>query len=234
MFCTKCGKEIDNKNKFCSYCGAEIMGNSSLKSDDIKKTVLHNQEKSFYIVTWIITVAIAVFSLAFPMIKKIDSWHEESQNLYVHRIVTSVSEIDNLAGLELDGGGVLLGLTVGIVMLVGVVVVFLIILCKNMIEYKVNKIIKWGHLFTTAHLFLLVGVFAWGKIYYKYIETVRDDLDEQLHQGMSWYDWEYLTEKIKHVDIEITVFFWISLVVVLVFKFFILTMYNNYVVKNKK
>lgn len=39
MFCSNCGKEIDENSKFCQYCGA----NFSSKGNDAQKNVVHNE-----------------------------------------------------------------------------------------------------------------------------------------------------------------------------------------------
>ena len=35
MFCTKCGKELYEGDRFCAFCGAEVRSRSASKNDDI-------------------------------------------------------------------------------------------------------------------------------------------------------------------------------------------------------
>ena len=35
MFCTKCGKELYEGDRFCAYCGAEVRAQRHSKNDEI-------------------------------------------------------------------------------------------------------------------------------------------------------------------------------------------------------
>ena len=73
MFCTKCGKKIDDNAKFCIYCGAQIIENKNIGTDYIIKTDENSPVKKRFNKSMIVTgvgiiAAFVVFKLCVPFI----------------------------------------------------------------------------------------------------------------------------------------------------------------------
>ena len=61
MFCKKCGKEIDDDSKFCSYCGAPVSADPvTTEADDADSSEPRIGKKGIF---WIIIICIIAFSL---------------------------------------------------------------------------------------------------------------------------------------------------------------------------
>lgn len=64
MYCSKCGKKIDDDSKFCEYCGEETQTNDFPKQDkESNKDELDKPKKSCWIQFLGIIVAIIAFAL---------------------------------------------------------------------------------------------------------------------------------------------------------------------------
>ncbi|MBQ9265600.1 MAG: zinc-ribbon domain-containing protein [Bacilli bacterium] len=70
MFCSNCGKEISNKDKYCPYCGCEISQNEkdgSESSDLQQKEVMQTPEQEKR-VDKTVGVLSLVFAFVFPLV----------------------------------------------------------------------------------------------------------------------------------------------------------------------
>lgn len=64
MYCTKCGKEINNESLFCPYCGSEVQ-----KKEDIKEQNLNRPEGFDYGI--LVISALSVILSIIPLSKVI-------------------------------------------------------------------------------------------------------------------------------------------------------------------
>lgn len=226
MFCIKCGKENNNESKFCMHCGAAIP-TSQLESNSIVttnnegvqggKVIASNQKKGFYVVNWIVTFVMGLLFFAFPMLTEYVS--SEENYLHIYGMPGSISYIYEREGGNVAGGGAAIFLTVGIMIIAVAMAISLIILYKNMINYNIKKILVWSKIYATINLITLGLMFIWDKVADNYSNMAEDSLH---HKGT----WIWLSK------FDFTAFFWVAVVVAVVYRFFILTMYSKVVKKS--
>ncbi len=73
MFCTNCGKEIQENSKFCTYCGKQVMDNIAVPVLPDNKPKVHSKKKG--IVIAIISILICV-SVVIAIVSSIKSPEE--------------------------------------------------------------------------------------------------------------------------------------------------------------
>ena len=45
MFCKNCGKEINDKSKFCQFCGEQVAENENTKADQLRS--FHYEKREY-------------------------------------------------------------------------------------------------------------------------------------------------------------------------------------------
>ena len=236
MFCTNCGNEIKIENKYCCICGARIANDKVLHMNEVKDSkdiidtknvIKHNQEKSFYIVNWVLMIVIGVIFFGFPLLTEYQG-SDYDVNMHIYHIPGCLSEIENSIGLNLDGGGVLLFLTISLVIIAVLLAISMIILFKNMVNYEHKKIIKWSKIFSMINIIALGGIYAWMKLCENYTDTGKSYLFDKYRENEDMFLWTMNFDK----NFDVTVFFWIMLVIVLIYRFLVLRMYNKIIKQN--
>ena len=103
MNCKKCGKEIDTKNKFCQYCGAEIVKEEKVEKVNVEKVTTKNVETTkssgnglaiagmiIGIVAIILSIFLNIFVLIIPLVGLIISFCAKKSGYKTAGIVTNI------------------------------------------------------------------------------------------------------------------------------------------------
>ena len=96
MFCSKCGKEIDDTSKFCNYCGNKIL----TENDNTKPIKQHKKAIIFLIIGLLALCIIGIFIFQILSKPKIIELNKDNfQDYIIFNLSLDDFEIENGSGL---------------------------------------------------------------------------------------------------------------------------------------
>ena len=100
MNCPKCGKEIDENQRFCTYCGTKLTENN-------KQTNNKKDRKFIVISSIVICLSILLIAIGFVIINSSQTLSKSAQNtqkisnlISEYKSIKTVSSFDNMSALE--------------------------------------------------------------------------------------------------------------------------------------
>lgn len=135
MFCSNCGKEVDDKSSFCSSCGCAI--NRTIKSNNVTTDV--TSDEKLYKYAWLLICATAPLSLLLRLICQEEGVGYGWRAYTYYYVPTTMRVVITLMSVSMLGSALYLraksGKEKSVGMVIAAIIVFLLSMALVMTEW---------------------------------------------------------------------------------------------------